>query len=231
LEEQGRIVKLLDEADELRRLRAGADKRAAQLIPALFNEMFGDPATNQKGWDVHPISSFVADLYGGRNVNPAGADEAAGRFRVLKISAVTWGDFRPNESKPVQADYEPPAAHFVRVGDLLFSRANTAELVGATAYVFETPANLLLPDKLWRLVWREPRTVEPFFVWSLLQSASVRRELGTRATGTGGRHETLDFQISGRRFKMLWKQYHHAPTQHLLCGPQRLFCAGRLNLR
>ncbi len=42
LVEQERIVKLLDEADELRKLRAAADRRTDDLIPALFHEMFGD---------------------------------------------------------------------------------------------------------------------------------------------------------------------------------------------
>jgi type I restriction enzyme S subunit len=42
LPEQQRIVKLLDEADELRKLRAQADRRTAALIPALFHDMFGD---------------------------------------------------------------------------------------------------------------------------------------------------------------------------------------------
>jgi type I restriction enzyme, S subunit len=185
LEEQERIVKLLDEADELRKLRAQADRRTADLIPALFREMFGDPIENPQGWPTPPVSSFVADLQGGRSVKPAGADEAAGRYRVLKVSAVTWGEFQPNESKPVPAEYEPPQSHFVLAGDLLFS-ANTTELVGATSYVFETPSNLLLPDKLWRFVWKEPRAIEPLFIWWSFQAASVRRELGTRATGTGG---------------------------------------------
>ncbi|MDH4086990.1 MAG: restriction endonuclease subunit S [Nitrospira sp.] len=44
--EQERIVKLLDEADELRKLRAQADRRTADLIPALFYEMFGNPVSN-----------------------------------------------------------------------------------------------------------------------------------------------------------------------------------------
>ena len=48
LVEQERIVRLLDQADELRKLRAHADIRSADLIPALFNEMFGDPVTNPK---------------------------------------------------------------------------------------------------------------------------------------------------------------------------------------
>jgi type I restriction enzyme S subunit len=185
LEEQERIVKLLDKADELSKLRVQADRRIAALIPALFYEMFGDPMANCR-WPMNPVSSFVAELQGGRNVNPAGADEAAGRFRVLKVSAVTWGEFQPEESKPVPANYEPPKSHFVRSGDLLFSRANTTELVAATSYVFDTPPNLLLPDKLWRFVWKEPRVVEPLFVWWLFQATSVRRELGQRATGTGG---------------------------------------------
>jgi type I restriction enzyme S subunit len=186
LAEQERLVKLLDAANALRKLRTQADRRTADLIPALFYEMFGDPIRNERRWEVYPVSSFVSELYGGKNVNPAGADEAAGRFRVLKISAVTSGNFRPEESKPVPAAYEPPPQHIVRAGDLLFSRANTTELVAATSYVFEAPESLLLPDKLWRFVWKEPRLVEPLFIWWLFQSSSVRREFGRRATGSGG---------------------------------------------
>jgi type I restriction enzyme, S subunit len=49
LPEQERIVKLLDEADELRKLRAQADRRTADLISAFFQEMFGDTDENPKG--------------------------------------------------------------------------------------------------------------------------------------------------------------------------------------
>jgi type I restriction enzyme S subunit len=56
LAEQERIVKLLDEADELRKLRAQADHRTAALIPALFHEMFGDPIKHSKRW---PQCSFA----------------------------------------------------------------------------------------------------------------------------------------------------------------------------
>lgn len=186
LREQERIVKLLDEADKLRKLRVQADRRTAGLIAALFHEMFGEPMYNPYNWPLCAVSSFVKELHGGRSVNPAGADEAAGRFRVLKISAVTWGEFKPEESKPVPAAYQPPKSHFVRPCDLLFSRANTTELVAATSYVFDTPPNLLLPDKLWRFVWRQPQVVDPLFVWGLFQAPSVRHELGQRATGTSG---------------------------------------------
>ncbi|MCJ7699039.1 restriction endonuclease subunit S [Candidatus Bathyarchaeota archaeon] len=45
--EQERIVMLLDEADELRKLRAKAERRTAELIPALFHEMFGDSESEE----------------------------------------------------------------------------------------------------------------------------------------------------------------------------------------
>jgi type I restriction enzyme, S subunit len=68
LVEQIRIVKLLDEADELRKLRGQADKRSAELIPALFEEMFGDPVKNPMGW---PFFYFgeVGKLDRGRSKN------------------------------------------------------------------------------------------------------------------------------------------------------------------
>ncbi len=59
LEEQHRIVRTLDEAEALRQLRAQADRRTADLIPALFHEMFGDPATNPMGWPRVPLSRIT----------------------------------------------------------------------------------------------------------------------------------------------------------------------------
>ncbi len=68
LAEQERIVKMLDEADELRKLRAQADCRAVALIPALFHEMFGDPVTNPNGW-TQSLFIEVGKLDRGRSKN------------------------------------------------------------------------------------------------------------------------------------------------------------------
>ena len=58
LPEQERIVKLLDEADELRKLRAQADRRTDALIPSLFHEMFGDLSSNKHHWKEVPLASL-----------------------------------------------------------------------------------------------------------------------------------------------------------------------------
>lgn len=69
-------------------------------------------------------------------------------------------------------------------GDLLFSRANTREYVGATALVDEDYPNLFLPDKLWKLVFKE--TVHPVFAKHFLSHPSTRKALSEMSTGTSG---------------------------------------------
>jgi type I restriction enzyme S subunit len=49
--EQERIVRILDEAEALRRLRDDADNRTNEVTAALFNEAFGDSSSNSRGWE------------------------------------------------------------------------------------------------------------------------------------------------------------------------------------
>lgn len=180
LAEQRRIVDLLSHADGIVRLRRQAQQKAADLIPSLFVDMFGDPATNPKGWPMRSVREIVTRFEGGKNLQAA--SDGSTDFRILKVSAVTSGEYMEAESKPTPDDYEPPPNHFVREGDMLFSRANTEQLVGATAVVRSTNGRTLLPDKLWRFVWAEP--VEQAFMHALFQSAHVRQELGKLSSGT-----------------------------------------------
>ncbi len=56
---QERIVQILQKADEIRRKRREALELADKILPALFLEMFGDPATNPKGWPKEAIGNLV----------------------------------------------------------------------------------------------------------------------------------------------------------------------------
>ncbi|MBW2344065.1 MAG: restriction endonuclease subunit S [Deltaproteobacteria bacterium] len=55
LSEQKRIAAVLDKADAIRRKRQAAIKLADEFLRAVFLDMFGDPVTNPKGWEVYPI--------------------------------------------------------------------------------------------------------------------------------------------------------------------------------
>lgn len=52
LEEQQEIVDVLDAASEIIRLRTACIESAQDLIPALFQEMFDNPQTNKKNWQI-----------------------------------------------------------------------------------------------------------------------------------------------------------------------------------
>lgn len=185
LPEQKRIAAILDKADAIRRKRQEALRLTDDFLRSLFLEMFGDLQTNSKGWPVMPLARGVMEFEGGRNLMPIEAARPDG-VRVLKVSAVTSGEYLPSESKSFAQYVEVDRSHIVREGDLLISRANTAELVGAVAYVWKTDGLEMLPDKLWRFVWPTQRSLEPMFVLHLARSPYFRRELIARATGSSG---------------------------------------------
>ncbi len=65
LDEQRRIVGILNRATKIERLRARAAERLREFIPALFVKMFGDPAENPRGWEVAALGEVCAIVGGG----------------------------------------------------------------------------------------------------------------------------------------------------------------------
>ncbi len=58
LDEQRRIVGVLNRAAQIERLRVGAQERLREFIPALFAKMFGDPVENPMGWEVAALGDL-----------------------------------------------------------------------------------------------------------------------------------------------------------------------------
>ena len=114
-------------------------------------------------------------------------DRAAGseEVGVLKISAVTSGRYRPNENKAVENIEAGRSLVTPQKGDLLFSRANTRELVAATCIVDRMVENVFLPDKLWRIRLKSQR-VTPEYLKFVLSDPTFRTGLCSKATGTSG---------------------------------------------
>ncbi len=59
LPEQKRIAAILDKADAIRRKRQQAIQFADDFLRAVFLDMFGDPVTNPKGWEVRPLIELI----------------------------------------------------------------------------------------------------------------------------------------------------------------------------
>lgn len=65
LSEQERIVRILDDAEALYRLRIQADSRLAQAVPACFSRLFGDPTSNSMGLQTAKLGR-IANLERGK---------------------------------------------------------------------------------------------------------------------------------------------------------------------
>jgi type I restriction enzyme S subunit len=64
LPDQRRIAEILDKADALRATRRAALVQLDNLTQSIFIEMFGDPATNPKGWPQKSISDIATVITG-----------------------------------------------------------------------------------------------------------------------------------------------------------------------
>jgi type I restriction enzyme, S subunit len=186
LEEQRRIAGILARADRLRQMRRYALQLSDGYLQAVFLRMFGDPVTNPMGWEKRPLGSILSSIDSGDS--PVCEDRVAQDYEwgVLKLSAVTSCSYLERENKAITSRTKPQPKLEVKTGDLLFSRKNTYNLVGASAYVYRTRDRLMLSDLIFRLNIEDNETVNPVFLWQNLIFPSQRKIIQKLAGGTAG---------------------------------------------
>ena len=184
--EQKRIAAIAQKCDRLRRTRRYTQQLSDSYLRSVFLEMFGDPVTNPMNWDVEPLGNSLDRIESGVNFKPISENEPASEWRVLKISAVSFETFNPFASKPISPKTTFNESLIVQKGDLLMSRANTTELVGAVNIVREKPPKVLLPDKLWKLKFSQTSNLKPDYVFYVLRHPRLRKMIGDMASGTSG---------------------------------------------
>ncbi|MDO4838653.1 MAG: restriction endonuclease subunit S, partial [Clostridia bacterium] len=155
-----------------------------QLVKARFVEMFGDPVRNPFGWNVSTVGKLISLCESGWSGNGTQHEKKNGEIAVLKVSAVTKGYFIPTECKVLDDQESIKKYVYPQAGDLLFSRANTRELVGATAVITEDYPEYILPDKLWKIRFIEIANV--WFMKYILSSEPIREIFSSVSNGTSG---------------------------------------------
>ena len=172
IHKQSKIVNVLDKLTHIIEKRVKELSMLDDLIKARFVELFGDSIKNPKGWDVVKLSECLERIDNGKSFT-CDSNAREGAFpAILKLSAATYGDYRPYENKALLDEKQFVESVEVHRGDLLFTRKNTPDLVGMAAYVFETPEKLMMPDLIFRLVTNERMT--PIFLWQLINNREFR---------------------------------------------------------
>ncbi|MBZ0261077.1 MAG: restriction endonuclease subunit S [Hyphomicrobiales bacterium] len=130
LDEQKRIAAILDKADTLRRKRRETVERLEELRRSVFDEIFGDPATNPKQWP----NGTVADVTESTQYGTSAKAGDAGEFPILRMGNITYrGSWELDVLKFINLASKDVPKYTVEQGDILFNRTNSPDLVGKTA--------------------------------------------------------------------------------------------------
>jgi type I restriction enzyme, S subunit len=134
-------------------------------------------------WSAAPLGKCLDGIDAGWSPKCEPEPAGSGEWGVLKVSAVSWGEFRPEENKRLPTSLNPRPEIEVRPQDVIVSRANTPDLVGRAVLVRASPPRLLLSDKLLRL---RPRSgiVLPSYLNLVLGSSPSRLQIEDSATGS-----------------------------------------------
>jgi len=180
LAEQERIVKLLDEADELRKLRAQADCYTDALIPSLFHEMFGDPDSNPKGWPVKTLEQLAERLHQGINTAADKVQYQSSGYPILQAKHITSGYIEIGDARFVSAEdfAKYKDRHRPSSGNILFTNIGT---IGKSVVVDQT-SDFLVAWNIF-LIALQP-DVSPLFINTFLQLLDKRGFFTGRNTGS-----------------------------------------------
>lgn len=132
LEEQRRIAGLLDRAAEIRRRADAARAKARAIIPALFLDMFGDPATNPKGWPIQPLIE-LADIGSGLTKGRKLTGIATLPTPYLRVANVQADRLDLSEIKLIDATADDRLRCRLEVGDLLMTEGGDIDKLGRCA--------------------------------------------------------------------------------------------------
>lgn len=175
LADQERIVTLLEEAEELRKLRAQAEHRATALIPALFHEMFGDETAESS----KPLGEVCLKITDGVHITPTYVNEGVPFLRVTDIQEeeISWSSVKripETEYEQITKRVKPER------GDILYSKNGTIgiakEITWERPFAHFVSLALLKPDR---------KVLNSTFLTSWLNTPdALKQAVGRSKTGT-----------------------------------------------
>ncbi|MGH8067387.1 MAG: restriction endonuclease subunit S [Candidatus Entotheonellia bacterium] len=199
LREQERIVAILRAVEEAIKANEEVIARTRDLKTALGHEVLthGLPGRHTRfkespigeipaEWEMRKLGELLIRIEAGKSPkcedHPAGPDE----WGVLKVSAISSGQYLPQENKVAPSTMLPIPEIEVHAGDVLVVCANgVADLVGRAAYVEQTLPRLMLSDKTLRLI-PDLNKLDASLIPLLLASTFVRAQIESLWGGSSG---------------------------------------------
>jgi type I restriction enzyme S subunit len=148
-----------------------------KLAQSIFYDMFGDPVTNEKGWEMKKLGEECEDMKYGTS-RPACEN---GRYKYLRMGNITLdGHLDLADLKTIDIPEEEVEKCIVRYGDILFNRTNSHELIGKTC-MFDLDEPMIIAGYIIRV--RLSENLKSIFISIMFNLPSMKKLLRSIAKG------------------------------------------------
>lgn len=184
LEEQKRIAGILDAADRLRAQRRETLAQLDTLLQSTFLELFGDPVTNPKGWEVVKLGDNIS-IRGGYAFKSGDilAKSDAG-IPLIRIGEVNRKEFDPRNMVKLPRSYlEKHPNYIVKRGQIVMSLTGTVgkDDYGNAVFIDGSSDEYLLNQRVAEITPGDD--IDPIYLVLLLAQPDVKRILTGRSRG------------------------------------------------
>ena len=174
---QRTIANILDKADEIIRKRKEAIALTEQLLKSTFLDMFGDPVTNPKGWEVRKLEEVCYKVTDGTHQSP---EWSISGIPFLFVSNIVNGEIDFNVSKYISEDFWQKLTLRcpIEINDILYttvgSYGNAALVRTDKKFCFQRHIAHIKPDN---------SKINPEFLLGLMQSDGIKRQADQQVRG------------------------------------------------
>ena len=161
LAEQRRIASILDQADELRQKRQQAIEKLDQLLQATFIDIFGDPVSNPKGWDLKPVGE-ISESKLGKMLDKKKQSSENDQYKYLRNANVQWFKFDLSDVFDMEFNEKDRKNCELKFGDILVCEGGEP---GRAAIWKNDLENCFFQKALHRVRLDMTQILPEYFVW------------------------------------------------------------------
>ncbi|EGR2183168.1 restriction endonuclease subunit S [Vibrio parahaemolyticus] len=180
LAEQKRIAAILDKADDIRQKRKQAIELADEFLRSVFLDMFGDPVTNPKGWEVKKLSNIAHIQIGPFGTQLHKEDYIENGIPLINPTHIVQGSIVPNSNLTISSKkHRELSEYHLKAGDIVMGRRGE---MGRCAIVHEQEAGWLCGTGS---VFIRPQNIGVFseYLNKLLSSQAIKKHLESESQG------------------------------------------------
>lgn len=180
LDEQRRITAIVDKADALRAKRREAIAKLDQMLQSVFLDMFGDPVTNPKAWQVVKSGKIFSEKPRIGTTRPATGSGCV----IVRVGEIGSYDIAFDRCSRVELDRSEIERYSLQIGDTVLARAiGSKEQLGKCSYFAGSHETVCIDSHVMRLR-PDPGKIDPIWFNFLLMTPAGKRLLQSKGGAT-----------------------------------------------